>query len=639
MSLSKRKKNRSGSGSSERNGSDYTGGRTGYGTGFGNKGSGLGGRSALGGNGTATERNPYSGNGTATERNGSGLTVSSGSGSGYTATDSGIGITGNPNTSGLAGFSFSEILSMAFGAYGSNGFDSILGNIGNVSSDVLAQFFSALGIHERKGFSESEAKDWNQYLLKLLIQRFTENENRAYNQYLRDEQRQYDMPSNVLNRLLSTGMSRDAALGLLSGTGAEPIQNTLGSMPDTLSPSEGQANGTAAVSNVASVAYGAVSLLGSLVSCGMSVPAAVSQIGILGAQQAMSQKQVKAYDDSSVAFNLISSAHADGSLSDEIFNDGHVYDSVSSVTSAIEHLSTGGNVTAKRLVSSGFIDGIRDNAPYVSEFLSKLYRQERDGRDYDTSFGLQVGKLRASIDVDKVTAKSLAKGLEKADAEIAKIYSEQEFIQGQTAFLEYSKMLAEKQGKVFDEQAYLMHQQAYAQQLQNNYESAFQVATDLDGRTGLQLVTASRLTQATIDAHTLAKLTDMEQWEHEAERIISDADAAATYNAWRIWYYGAGLDVVNDPDYEGLYSACAAMDECGFFDYISTVASLTEEQYNATASNGGIVTSVRGGGLNQVIQDMSKTPARRNSSWFQRVRDRWTMSDDEYRKKYGRYGR
>lgn len=256
-----------------------------------------------------------------------------------------------------------------------------------------------------------------QQIFKLLLDYVTKNEQREFDKSALDEQRQYDSPTNQLARLMSAGVSRDAAIQLLGQGGESPL---VGSGADVGSGTE-FSNPTQNLMNGIHQGLSILQSVGGLVSLGFSIPQAIQQTHYLKNSNMLTDRQMKAYDAASRAFGILNNAGAAAES----------FGSTASAIAAISKLATDGNTDAKDFIAAGGIKQLQDSAPFSSSTLAQLYQSERQSKDYAKRFRneMRSEKLRQdlmSADVQKTyqeITNDLAE-LRRTNAEVEKIYQD-----------------------------------------------------------------------------------------------------------------------------------------------------------------------------------------------------------------------
>lgn len=252
-------------------------------------------------------------------------------------------------------------------------FSDILGRLTAGSNDSIMQLLRALGIEQNGGLKIPQRDDWNKQLLDTLTNYILTLDNRNYNESMRDEQRIYDSPTNQLARLMGAGVSRDAAIQMLSG-GSQPIQSEAASAAQGIAPSESMKNGIDAALAPVQTAFDAISTVGGLVSLGFSIPQAVQQTRALKYGNFMNQQQQNAFNSVNSLTNALQYAVSDGILTAQDLegwsnaNDAYKW--------LNDHVDTN---FVKPLADSGVLQGVFGST-IGREMFNSHWQQMRDAR-------------------------------------------------------------------------------------------------------------------------------------------------------------------------------------------------------------------------------------------------------------------
>lgn len=252
-------------------------------------------------------------------------------------------------------------------------FADILKRLTAGSDDPIMQLLRALGIDQEKGLEGPQRDDWNQQLLNTLTNFLLTEDNRNYNESMRDEQRIYDSPTNQLARLMGAGVSRDAAIQMLSG-GSQPIQSDAPSAAQGIASSESLKNGIDSVLAPIQTAIDAISAVGGLVSLGFSMPQAVQQTRALKYGNYMNQEQKNAYNSVNTLTNSLQTAVSHGILTAQDL------EGWSNANDAYKWLNDHSESNfVKPLADSGVLQGVFGST-IGREMFNSHWQQMRDAR-------------------------------------------------------------------------------------------------------------------------------------------------------------------------------------------------------------------------------------------------------------------
>ena len=252
-------------------------------------------------------------------------------------------------------------------------FSDILARLAGSSDDSILQLLQSLGINQEAALEGPQRDDWNKQLLDTLLNYSLTLENRNYNESMRDEQRIYDSPTNQLARLLGAGISRDAAIQMLSG-GSQPIQSDVASASEGIPASQSKLNGIQAALAPVQTAFDAISAVGGLVSLGFSISQAVQQTRALKYGNFMNQQQQNAFNSVNSLTNALQTAVSDGILTAQDL------EGWSNANDAYKWLNDHADTNfVKPLADSGVLQGVFGST-IGREMFNSHWQQMRDAR-------------------------------------------------------------------------------------------------------------------------------------------------------------------------------------------------------------------------------------------------------------------
>lgn len=224
------------------------------------------------------------------------------------------------------------------------------GSSGSNDQDIVS-YLQSLLVNSPE-MNDDQRNDWNKQVLEQLINYQLTTENRQYNESLRDEQRLYDSPTNMLARLMGAGISRDAAIQMLSGAsgagGAAVPYSDPAAAAQGIAPSQSRLNGVQADTAIANAVFGGIGSLVGLTNLGLSIPQAIHQTSILGAQSVMSQKALIGLQAADTVLSSFENAISIGAMTQEDV------DGFSNATDALNYILDHKDTNAfKHLFESG----------------------------------------------------------------------------------------------------------------------------------------------------------------------------------------------------------------------------------------------------------------------------------------------
>lgn len=211
-----------------------------------------------------------------------------------------------------------------------------------------------------------------------------------------DEQRAYDNPLAQLQRLMATGMSKDAALQAIQGgsaggsSGGSPL---IGSAQSP-APSESYANEVQAKTAIANTAFSALSCAANLASFGVSIPGTIANNTIAQVSADVTKSAQTALVGVQTGINALDTALAAGDISKEDYDSA--VQSKNGIVRALDTVASKNpdSLAAQFVQSDDFKELV--NNPYSDKMASEHYKQSREGIDYAKSLGhtyaLQLGQ-------------------------------------------------------------------------------------------------------------------------------------------------------------------------------------------------------------------------------------------------------
>lgn len=441
-------------------------------------------------------------------------------------------------------------------------------------SDALTQYIQSLGVNDPNNLSSAQRSDWNKQLLDNLLARQNELDKRKYNEQLLAEQRLYDSPTAMLARLMASGMSRDAALSMLSGSGGSGgsgVPYTDGQQLDQgLAPSESQLNKIQGDTSIANAVFNGLSTITGLVNMGFGAAGTMAQTAFTKAQNVLTGKQIDAYNVAGDAYSVL---NAIGAGIDS-------FGSIGAAIGAIQKSAAGGNDAAAAFVQNGGIERMRNNAPFVSRTLGQLYQDERASKDYATTFDQLVRQNSADILLTEANVDAVIQGIKNAKAELNQILANTEFIEAnkqvclkQADYLVEQANLAKIQGRLVDAQTLLTQAERLrtdaetkSLQLSNQVSDAVQNGVYYDEEnkeivSGLDLITGTTIQNLFGTARTLAKTTNSDYVNAAVSMQLSNFESITAANALRTLRSNASINFTNNN--KEIVNFGWALEDCG----------------------------------------------------------------------------
>lgn len=182
--------------------------------------------------------------------------------------------------------------------------------VSNSGDDILA----AIGSSDMYNYASDDDAGKQQTI--DFLNRLQTLDQRQYDAKLTKEARQYDSPQSQLARLMSTGLSRDAALSIISGGTGVTVQNNAQPVPTDASmfPSLSNLNKVQSVTSSIGAACQIVNTALGAASFGISLPSMFSANSISQSQSRMLGAQVSAMNDIGKISSLATEAIRSGSV-------------------------------------------------------------------------------------------------------------------------------------------------------------------------------------------------------------------------------------------------------------------------------------------------------------------------------------
>ena len=181
------------------------------------------------------------------------------------------------------------------------------------------QLLAELGISTGRPMSDVQQDDWNKQLLDSMLAAASEQDARNFNIKMRDEQRVWDSPTNQLARLMGAGISRDAAIQMLSGgssgSGAGSVTGAAAPMSSGIPASQSTLNDIQGKTAIAGVVFGGLSAVTGLASLGISIPSAIAQVTAMNIGNALNEKTLIGLQSADALMSAFENAIETGVLS------------------------------------------------------------------------------------------------------------------------------------------------------------------------------------------------------------------------------------------------------------------------------------------------------------------------------------
>lgn len=332
---------------------------------------------------------------------------------------------------------------------GGNQQDYIQRLLAMLNGDGLSQLLVQLGIDTGQ-MNAGETQDWNKQIMDALLQRMLQNEQRNYNKDVLNEQRIYDSPTNQLARLMGAGISRDAALQLLGGSGsgagsgsaliADPMQLPASAIPATQSDLNAVQKDTA----IANAVFGGISAVSGLVSLGISIPSAIAQTTALSIQNAMSQKALIGLQSADSVMSALENAVQVGVLSTKDV------DGFSNATDALNYIQDHKDIAAfKGLFSNGSFANVY-GTKLGREMFAQAWKNVRSSKDDGTILDEYIRNQKLQNTLAELQTDQIGAEIQKLGAETEAVYQDMLESCKRIAQMDAQILVLNKQGEWID---------------------------------------------------------------------------------------------------------------------------------------------------------------------------------------------
>lgn len=289
-----------------------------------------------------------------------------------------------------------------------NLFQSLLNGNTN-AAQLLAAFLHG---QDRDNWSDETYSMIMQYMFSLM----STTDQRAYDWTMLQDSRQYNNPTNELARLMGAGISRDAALQILSGSaGNVGGVGSSGSMPPIPTPTgtEGQMQ-LQKDAFVRDTVLSGISAIMGIVQGGVGIAQGVEQVKTLQAQNYWNQQQIAAYDSVNQLTQGLQALQASGQIeSSEIEQLSNANDLIK----FLQDKAKDNEQIAQIVNSKPYQVALGTN--YGREYLNQYWKSQRDSRDAGTILdeyirGQKLQNAISALQPDKIAAEMQLIGTESA---------------------------------------------------------------------------------------------------------------------------------------------------------------------------------------------------------------------------------
>lgn len=467
-----------------------------------------------------------------------------------------------------------------------------LGSIGYKDGNLLSVILSALGINTGD-MSEGQAVDWNKLLLDNQLALLSEQEKRKYNEGIRDEQRLYDNPQNVLARLMGAGISRDAAIQMLSGAGGSGsgglVTGDAAAFNAGIPASQSALNEQQTKSIPFQTMFGAISALSGLVSLGISIPQAVVNVTAMGIQNALSKKALVGLQSADAVMTAFSNALETGALTTEQI------DGFSNGTDALNYaFKNKDNSEFQEIFANGSFAQVY-GTKLGRDMFSQLWKSVRASKDDGTILdnyiqnqrlqnalaGLEAEQIGAEISKIGTETKVLEQNIVESLARVAEINANIQVLNKQGEWIDVQ---TKYQPKVWGAEIENLSAQSEALHVQTDYNrDLFEI-----NHAGVPILKQKFIDECEFAAYHAATLNSKELRDKYWASWYNNADNAVAASYLQLLYNNGVGDFATEHPH--LWKLCMGMSYSGGFDGVRAGAEVTGA---AGAAAGGVGTLIK----------------------------------------------
>lgn len=412
-----------------------------------------------------------------------------------------------------------------------NGVDDDWKDILNkASSGDFANWLSSLGFGG-KDPNDAWTQDFNAYLMQQMVEYYKQLEARGYNQQLLQDQRIYDSPTNQLSRIMGAGISRDAAIQMLSGAGAGagagiPFQAQAGGEGSLIAPSQSKVNQIQGVTSVFGAIAQTAGAIGALGSFGMSAASFATNLAATKAATAgqilsntQLSKTLNGIETASTVIGAISSAVDAGIISKD-----HQFTSAQDMVQYIRD-NADKFEPFNALKSTGALDGIMKDI-YSLDALNHGYESWRKTRDQNIDRNHIVNMYALDEMFQDINIKEMQSEI---NLNSQKINESIQNVLNTTKLTNADVSLKLAQVDLTNHQSDIAYIQREMQQLDLDWISA-----------SIDDINSVRTNQLMLDAARWSALqSDKDAWDAEIKSWLSDKANLRTAIAIESYYFGA----------------------------------------------------------------------------------------------------
>lgn len=474
---------------------------------------------------------------------------------------------------------YSDVASLFSSFLNSSGMTNIdLSSLGGLAS-ILQQYLINKDLH---------SAERNDLFLQYILQWLNNNDQRAFDLKQLQDSRLYNSPTNELARMLGAGISRDAAIQMLSGS-AGNVSGVAGSM-GAAAPSMPATSGTMDLQQkqfAVGTVQSAVAMLGQLIDSGLSLAQGVESVKAMQGANFFSQAQMQGFSSANEFVNMLQAKIAAGEI------DSAEVEKLSNGKDLVKYLQkiAPDNASAAELLNSNAYKGTFGSI-YGRQFYNDFWDSVRKTRDSGTladEFIIQqrLNNAFTSANIEKVGAEMELIGSQMDEIEqriiesvhnVAKIDAEIEVL---NANGEWIKVQTANYGRYIDSVINQNDASAFAATAQGEFAGAQTVGQNIQNdinrdifeinHAGFPMMKEAHLQEC---EHELARLRFINRPSERVKELTAwskDRDNAVKLAYLNELYYNAAGKFASQ--YPNLWNLCVGFNAAGAGDVVRTANS------------------------------------------------------------------
>lgn len=418
----------------------------------------------------------------------------------------------------------------------------------------------------RSDWSDESYSMIMQYLFSLM----STSDQRSFDWSMLQDSRQYNNPTNELARLMGAGISRDAALQILSGSAGNVGGTGAGTMAPVPTPTgtEGQMQLQKNAFIRDSVLSGISAIMG-IVQGGVGIAQGVEQVQTLQAQNYWNQQQISAYDSVNQLTQGLQALQASGQIES---SDIEQLSNANDLIRFLQDKAKDNEQIAQIVNSKPYQVALGTN--YGRDYLNHYWKSQRDSRDAGTILdeyirGQRLQNAVTALQPEKIAAEMELIGSQSAlaDQQIIESCNKIAVGEAQIEVLNEQGNYIRVQSNKAESEIDFLRAQIEGQQITNkslglNYEY---------NSAGFPMLKQNRIDQLTTEAmkwSTLLRDPQYSQnmiWQMQRKWLLDYENAADAAYVMNLYYNAVGNFATDHP---GIYALGSVFKSTGLADML-----------------------------------------------------------------------